>query len=108
MEKLIRCAINKIIKDGFDLNKIPEDEIYISIHDAPEISSEPVAKVISMIKSIKSEYIGGLKGGQEPINKKKTLIITIVIGVIIMVVIIVICAKNKNKKNDKKQNFGRQ
>lgn len=107
MEKVIRCAINKIIEDGFDLSEISDDEIYISIHDDPEISYEPVAKVTSMIKSIKSEYLGKLIGGKEPINKKKTLIISIIIGVIIMVVIIVVCVQNKNKKNAKKQNFGR-
>ena len=109
MEKVIRSAIDKIIEEKIDLNEISEDEIYISIHDEPEISSEPVAKVTSMIKSIKSEYIRELKGGEEPISTKKIVVISIIIGVIIVVVIIVVtvCVPNKNKKNDEKQNFER-
>ena len=103
MEILIDEAIDKITKEGSDLVDITAEEVYMRIHDYPEVTSQKPNDVMKVINKILSEKTSSIKGGVAINNKTKVIIVVLATVLIAVIVVIsVVCYKNKNKE---KNNF---
>lgn len=88
--------LDSYFKNIDDITKYSRDQIYMDIHDEPEIMNSDYNKVMSEIDKRIKKLLPEVKGGV--VTKTKLIIsICVTFVLIIAIVIIIICLSRKNE-----------